>query len=492
MRADFVEEFLTFDDVLLLPAYSEILPNEADVSTQLTPKIKLNTPLLSAAMDTVTEAKTAIAMAQEGGIGIIHRNLDISQQAAEVKKVKKYESGMIVNPLTVRADHKVEQALEIMLKQNITGLPVTKEDDTLLGIVTFRDLRFEKNLDFKVKQVMTPKNKLITVEDGTNLEEAKELLHKYKIEKLPVVDKKFRLRGLITMKDIEKIEKHPTACKDDLGRLRCGAAVGVGADREERIAALIEVGCDVIVIDTAHGHSNRVIDAVAATKSNFPDIEIIAGNIGTGEAAEALIKAGADAVKIGVGPGSICTTRIIAGIGVPQISAIQDVSQVTEKHGIPAIADGGVKYSGDVAKALAAGANSVMIGNLFAGTDEAPGEVILFQGRTYKVYRGMGSIEAMKKGSSRDRYAQNIGDEMIDSKLVPEGIEGRIPYRGPIGGMIYQLVGGLRAGMGYTGCKTINELRTKAKFIKVTNAGLREGHVHDVIITKEAPNYRIE
>ena len=492
MRADFVEEFLTFDDVLLLPAYSEILPNEADVSTQLTPKIKLNTPLLSAAMDTVTEAKTAIAMAQEGGIGIIHRNLDISQQAAEVKKVKKYESGMIVNPLTVRADHKVEQALEIMLKQNITGLPVTKEDDTLLGIVTFRDLRFEKNLDFKVKQVMTPKNKLITVEDGTNLEEAKELLHKYKIEKLPVVDKKFRLRGLITMKDIEKIEKHPTACKDDLGRLRCGAAVGVGADREERIAALIEVGCDVIVIDTAHGHSNRVIDAVAATKSNFPDIEIIAGNIGTGEAAEALIKAGADAVKIGVGPGSICTTRIIAGIGVPQISAIQDVSQVTEKHGIPTIADGGVKYSGDVAKALAAGANSVMIGNLFAGTDEAPGEVILFQGRTYKVYRGMGSIEAMKKGSSRDRYAQNIGDEMIDSKLVPEGIEGRIPYRGPIGGMIYQIVGGLRAGMGYTGCKTINELRTKAKFIKVTNAGLREGHVHDVIITKEAPNYRIE
>ena len=492
MRADFVEECLTFDDVLLKPAYSEILPNDVDVSTELTPNIKLNTPLLSAAMDTVTEAKTAIAMAQEGGIGIIHRNLDVDLQTAEVKKVKKYESGMIVNPLTVRADNKVEDALEIMLKQNITGLPVTREDETLLGIITFRDLRFEKNLDYKVKQVMTPKKRLITVGEGTNLEEAKELLHKYKIEKLPVVDKKFRLRGLITMKDIEKIEKYPTACKDDMGRLRCGAAVGVGADREERIESLINVGCDVIIIDTAHGHSKRVIDAVSDTKSNFKGVEIIAGNIATGEAAEALIKAGADAVKIGVGPGSICTTRIIAGIGVPQISAIQDVSQVTQKYGIPAIADGGIKYSGDIAKALVAGANSVMIGNLFAGTDEAPGEVILFQGRTYKVYRGMGSIEAMKKGGSRDRYAQNIGDEMIDSKLVPEGIEGRIPYRGPLGAMIYQLVGGLRAGMGYTGCKTINELRTQASFIKVTNAGLREGHVHDVIITKEAPNYRIE
>jgi IMP dehydrogenase len=492
MRADFVEECLTFDDVLLRPAYSEILPDEVDVSTELTPKIRLNTPLVSAAMDTVTESKTAIAMAQEGGIGIIHRNLDIDLQTAEVKKVKKYESGMIVNPLTVQADHSVEEALGIMLKQNITGLPVTKEDDTLLGIVTYRDLRFEKNLDYKVKQVMTPKKRLITVGDGTNLEEAKKLLHKYKIEKLPVVDKKFRLRGLITMKDIEKIEKYPTACKDDMGRLRCGAAVGVGPDREERIESLIKVGCDVIIIDTAHGHSKRVIDAVADTKKNFRGVEIIAGNIATGEAAEALIKAGVDAVKIGVGPGSICTTRMIAGIGVPQISAIQDVSQVTEKYGVPAIADGGIKYSGDIAKALVAGANSVMIGNLFAGTDEAPGEVILFQGRTYKVYRGMGSIEAMKKGSSRDRYAQNIGDDMIDSKLVPEGIEGRIPYRGPLGAMIYQLVGGLRAGMGYTGCKTINELRTKAKFIKVTNAGLREGHVHDVIITKEAPNYRIE
>ena len=491
MSNEKVLECLTFDDVLLVPAYSDVLPNEVDISTQLTPKIKLNIPIISAAMDTVTESKTAIALAQEGGIGVIHRNLDIAEQTAEVKKVKKYESGMIVNPLTVRPNHTVKEALDIMLSQNITGLPVTKEDETLLGIVTFRDLRFEKNLDFKVKQIMTPKKKLVTVRDGTNLEEAKELLHKFRIEKLPVVNEEFRLRGLITMKDIEKIEKYPTACKDSLGRLRCGAAVGVGPDREERIESLLKVGCDVIVIDTAHGHSKKVIDTVASTKSNFPGVEIIAGNIGTGEGAEAVIKAGADVVKVGVGPGSICTTRIIAGIGVPQISAIQDVTKIAVKHDKPVIADGGIKFSGDVAKAIAAGANSVMIGNLFAGTEEAPGEVILFQGRTYKVYRGMGSIEAMKKGS-RDRYAQNMGDEMIDAKLVPEGIEGRIPFRGPIGGMIYQLIGGLRAGMGYTGCETINELHTKSKFIKITNAGLREGHVHDVIITKEAPNYRIE
>jgi len=486
-----VLECLTFDDVLLVPAYSEILPNDVDISTQLTPNIKLNIPIVSAAMDTVTESKSSIALAQEGGIGIIHRNLDIAGQTAEVKKVKKYESGMIVNPLTVRPNHTVKDALDIMLNQNITGLPVTKEDETLLGIVTFRDLRFEKNLDFKVKQIMTPKKKLVTVREGTNLEEAKELLHKFRIEKLPVVNEEFRLRGLITMKDIEKIEMYPTASKDSLGRLRCGAAVGVGPDCEERIDSLLKVGCDVIIIDTAHGHSKRVIDTMKSTKANFSGIELIAGNVGTTEGAEAVIKAGADAVKVGVGPGSICTTRIIAGIGVPQISAIQDVSKTSKKHDIPVIADGGIKFSGDVAKAIAAGANSVMIGNLFAGTDEAPGEVILFQGRTYKVYRGMGSIESMKQGS-RDRYAQNIGDEMIDSKLVPEGIEGRIPIRGSIGSVIYQLVGGLRAGMGYTGCKTINELRTKAKFIKVTNAGLREGHVHDVIITKEAPNYRIE
>ncbi len=488
MLQDTIRECLTFDDVLLLPAYSEVLPNEVDVSTYLTPNIKLNIPLISAAMDTVTEARTAIAIAQEGGIGIIHRNMDIPTQVAEVEKVKKYESGMIVNPLTVRPYHRVKDALDIMVKHNITGLPVTEEDGRLLGIITHRDLRFEKNLEFRVDRLMTPKERLITVKEGITLEAAKELLHRYKIEKLPVVDDEFRLRGLITMKDIEKIEKNPNACKDEMGRLRCGAAVGVGVDREERIDALLRVGCDVIVIDTAHAHTKRVLDAVSSTKLNFPKVELIAGNIATAEAAEALIKAGADAIKVGVGPGSICTTRIIAGIGVPQITAIMDVSRVAQKYDVPVIADGGIKYSGDITKAIAAGAYSVMIGNLFAGTDEAPGEVILYQGRTYKVYRGMGSLEAMRKGS-RDRYAQ---DEMIESKLVPEGIEGRVPYRGPLNGIVYQLVGGLRAGMGYTGCRTIEELRKKARFIKVTNAGLRESHVHDVIITKEAPNYSIE
>ena len=483
-----IEDCLTFDDVLLVPAYSEILPNEVDVASFLTPRIKLNIPIISAAMDTVTEARTSIAMAEEGGIGIIHRNLDIAAQAAEVEKVKKYESGMVVNPLTVRPHHRIQEALDIILKHSITGLPVIDEDGKLVGIITNRDLRFEKNLEYRVDQLMTPKEKLITAREGITLETAKELLHKYKIEKLPVVDNEFRLRGLITMKDIEKIEKHPHACKDDMGRLRCGAAVGVGPDREERIEALTNVGCDVIVIDTAHAHSKRVIDAVLSTKSNFRKVDLVVGNIGTAAGAEALIKAGADAVKVGVGPGSICTTRVIAGIGVPQISAVIDVAKVTQRHEVPLIADGGIKYSGDVTKALAAGAYSVMVGNLFAGTDEAPGEVVLYQGRTYKVYRGMGSIEAMRKGS-RDRYAQ---DEMIESKLVPEGIEGRVPYRGSIGGMIYQLVGGLKAGMGYTGCPTVEELRKKGRFVKVTHAGLREGHVHDVIITKEAPNYRIE
>jgi IMP dehydrogenase len=483
-----IEDCLTFDDVLLVPAYSEVLPSEVDVASFLTPRIKLNIPIISAAMDTVTEARTSIAMAEEGGIGIIHRNLDIAAQAAEVEKVKKYESGMVVNPLTVRPHHRIQEALDIILKHSITGLPVIEEDGKLVGIITNRDLRFEKNLNYRVDQLMTPKEKLITVREGITLESAKELLHKHKIEKLPVVDNEFRLRGLITMKDIEKIERHPHACKDDMGRLRCGAAIGVGPDREERIEELTKVGCDVIVIDTAHAHSKRVIEAVLSTKSNFRKVDLIVGNIGTAAGAEALIKAGADAVKVGVGPGSICTTRVIAGIGVPQISAVIDVAKVAERHDVPLIADGGIKYSGDVTKALAAGAYSVMVGNLFAGTDEAPGEVVLYQGRTYKVYRGMGSIEAMRKGS-RDRYAQ---DEMIESKLVPEGIEGRVPYRGSIGGMIYQLVGGLKAGMGYTGCRTIEELRKKGRFIKVTHAGLREGHVHDVIITKEAPNYRIE
>ncbi|HLE25625.1 MAG TPA: IMP dehydrogenase [Thermodesulfobacteriota bacterium] len=483
-----MEEFLTFDDVLLLPDYTGVLPTEVDVSTYLTTEIKLHIPLISAAMDTVTESKTAIAMAQEGGIGVIHRNLTLAEQVAEVEKVKKHESGMIINPMTVHPSQRVQEALDVMLKHNITGLPVTEEDGRLLGIITYRDLRFEKNLDFRVDKLMTPKERLITVTEGITLAGAKELLHKYKIEKLPVVDSEFRLRGLITMKDIEKIEKHPNASKDEMGRLRCGAAVGVGPERESTIEALLKAGCDVIVIDTAHAHSKRVIDAVASTKSNFRKINLVAGNVGTADGAEALVKAGTDAIKVGVGPGSICTTRVIAGVGVPQVTAIGDVARVAQRYDIPVIADGGIKYSGDITKALAAGARSVMIGNLFAGTDEAPGEVVLYQGRTYKVYRGMGSIEAMKKGS-RDRYAQ---DDMIESKLVPEGIEGRVPYKGSIAGMIYQLVGGLKAGMGYTGSRNVEELRKKARFIKVTLAGLRESHVHDVIITKEAPNYRIE
>ncbi|TDJ04495.1 MAG: IMP dehydrogenase [Deltaproteobacteria bacterium] len=488
MLEDKIEEALTFDDVVLLPSYSEVLPGEVDVSTSLTSNIKLNIPLISAAMDTVTEAQTSISMAQEGGIGIIHKNFSIEDQASEVQKVKKYEGGMIINPLTVRPDNKVGDAINIMLSKNITGLPVIRGDNTLLGIVTYRDLRFEKNLDYPVKKIMTKKSKLVTVKEDISLESAKQLLHKYKIEKLPVVNDKFKLKGLITMKDIEKIEKHPLACKDNLGRLRCGAAVGVGEDREQRIGALINANCDVIVIDTAHGHSRRVLDAVKSTKKQFPDTELIAGNIATEQGAEALIKAGADCLKIGVGPGSICTTRVIAGIGVPQITAIMNVVKAAKKYGVPVIADGGIKYSGDITKAISAGANSVMIGNLFAGADEAPGEIILYQGRTYKVYRGMGSIEAMRKGS-KDRYSQ---DEMIDSKLVPEGIEGRIPNRGSIGSIIYQLLGGLRAGMGYTGCLNIAGLREKSKFIKITNAGLKESHVHDVIITKEAPNYRVE
>lgn len=488
MLEDKIEEALTFDDVVLLPSYSDVLPGEVDVSTSLTSNIKLNIPLISAAMDTVTEAQTSISMAQEGGIGIIHKNFSIEDQASEVQKVKKYEGGMIINPLTVRPDNKVGDAINIMLSKNITGLPVIRGDNTLLGIVTYRDLRFEKNLDYPVKKIMTKKSKLVTVKEDISLESAKQLLHKYKIEKLPVVNDKFKLKGLITMKDIEKIEKHPLACKDNLGRLRCGAAVGVAEDREQRIGALINANCDVIVIDTAHGHSRRVLDAVKSTKKQFPDTELIAGNIATEQGAEALIKAGADCLKIGVGPGSICTTRVIAGIGVPQITAIMNVVKAAKKYGVPVIADGGIKYSGDITKAISAGANSVMIGNLFAGADEAPGEIILYQGRTYKVYRGMGSIEAMRKGS-KDRYSQ---DEMIDSKLVPEGIEGRIPNRGSIGSIIYQLLGGLRAGMGYTGCLNIAGLREKSKFIKITNAGLKESHVHDVIITKEAPNYRVE
>jgi IMP dehydrogenase len=486
---DFVfEEALTFDDVILSPSYSEVLPTEVDVSVHLTKRIALNIPILSAAMDTVTEFRTAIAMAQEGGIGIIHRNLSIPEQAGEVERVKKYESGMIVNPLTVRPGTRVREALEIMVKNDISGLPVVKPDNTLHGIITNRDIRFEKNMDLKIDKVMTPRKDLVTVKEGTTLLEAKELLHKFKIEKLPVVDDSFKLRGLITMKDIEKIEKFPKASKDAMGRLLVGAAVGVDKHSQERVDELVAAGCDVIVVDTAHGHSKRVLDSLARIRKKHPDIDLVAGNIATSEGAEDLIKAGADCLKVGVGPGSICTTRVIAGIGVPQITAIAKVCSVAKKHDIPVIADGGIKYSGDITKALAAGADSVMIGNLLAGSDEAPGEVVLYQGRTYKVYRGMGSIEAMRAGS-RDRYAQD--DEMMEAKLVPEGIEGRVPYRGNIGAIIYQLVGGLRAGMGYTGSATLKELQEKAKFVKITNAGLQESHVHDIVITKESPNYRI-
>jgi len=486
---DFVfEEAFTFDDVILSPRYSEVLPSEVDVSVKLTQRITLNIPILSAAMDTVTEFRTSIAMAQEGGIGIIHRNLSIPAQAGEVERVKKYESGMIVNPLAVRPRTRVSEALEIMVKNDISGLPVVKPDNTLHGIITNRDIRFEKNMDLKIDKVMTPRKELVTVKEGTTLFEAKELLHKFKIEKLPVVDNDFKLCGLITMKDIEKIEKFPKASKDAMGRLLVGAAVGVDRHSQERVDELVAAGCDVIVVDTAHGHSKRVIESLKHIRKKYPDINLIAGNIATSEAAEDLIKAGADCLKVGVGPGSICTTRVIAGIGVPQITAIRGVCSVAKKHDIPVIADGGIKYSGDITKALAAGADSVMVGNLLAGSDEAPGEVVLYQGRTYKVYRGMGSIEAMKAGS-RDRYAQD--DEMMEAKLVPEGIEGRVPYRGNIGAIIYQLVGGLRAGMGYTGSATIKELQENAKFLKLTNAGLQESHVHDIVITKESPNYRI-
>ena len=486
---DFVfEEALTFDDVILSPCYSEVLPSEVDVSVRLTRRITLNIPILSAAMDTVTESRTSIAMAQEGGIGIIHRNLSIPAQAGEVERVKKYESGMIVNPLTVRPGTRVSEALEIMVENDISGLPVVKPNNTLHGIITNRDIRFEKNMDLKIDKVMTPRKNLVTVKEGTTLQEAKELLHKFKIEKLPVVDEGFKLRGLITMKDIEKIEKFPKASKDAMGRLLVGAAVGVDKHSQERVDELVAGGCDVIVVDTAHGHSKRVLDSLAKIRNKYPDIDLVAGNIATSEAAEDLIKAGVDCLKVGVGPGSICTTRVIAGIGVPQITAIRKVCSVAKKHDIPVIADGGIKYSGDITKALAAGADSVMIGNLLAGSDEAPGEVVLYQGRTYKVYRGMGSIEAMRAGS-RDRYAQD--DEMMEAKLVPEGIEGRVPYRGNIGAIVYQLVGGLRAGMGYTGSATVKELQENAKFVKLTNAGLQESHVHDIVITKESPNYRI-
>jgi IMP dehydrogenase len=486
MLKEALQECLTFDDVLLMPAKSDVVPRDVDTSTMLTNSIPLNIPLLSAAMDTVTEANTAITMAREGGIGIIHRNLTIEAQAIEVDKVKKSESGMIRDPITMDPDQRIYEAQEIMGKYRISGVPVTKKGK-LVGILTNRDLRFVTQLDEKISTVMT-KDNLITVPEGTTLEQSKALLHKNRIEKLLVVDESNNLKGLITIKDIEKIKKYPNSCKDELGRLRVGAAIGPGKDRQARAEALLRAGADVLVIDTAHGHTKDVIEAVRDTRENFPGCQLIAGNVATEEATEDLIKAGVDAIKVGVGPGSICTTRVIAGIGVPQISAIMASVRVARKSDIPVIADGGVKFSGDITKAIAAGAHSVMLGNLFAGTDESPGEIVLFQGRSYKVYRGMGSLEAMKDGS-RDRYLQQEVDE---AKLVPEGIEGRIPYRGALTFCVQQLVGGLQAGMGYVGCWNVEELRSKATFIRITPAGLREGHVHDVIITKEAPNYRLE
>lgn len=482
-----LQECLTFDDVLLVPAKSDVIPKDVDTSTILTNSITLNIPLLSAAMDTVTEANTAITMAREGGIGIIHRNLSIEAQAMEVDKVKKSESGMIMDPITMDPDQKIFEAQEITKKYRISGVPITK-NGKLVGILTNRDLRFLTQLDEKISTVMT-KDKLITVPEGTTLEQSKALLHKNRIEKLLVVDERNNLKGLITIKDIEKIRKYPNSCKDELGRLRVGAAIGTDKDREARTEDLLKAGADVLVIDTAHGHTKDVIEAVRDTKENFPDCQLIAGNVATEEATEDLIKAGADVIKVGVGPGSICTTRVIAGIGIPQMSAIMTSVRAARKFDIPIVADGGIKFSGDITKAIAAGAHSVMVGNLFAGTDESPGEIVLFQGRSYKVYRGMGSLEAMKDGS-RDRYLQQ--DVESEAKLVPEGIEGRIPYRGALSFCVQQLVGGLKAGMGYVGCWNIEELRSKAKFIRITSAGLREGHVHDVIITKEAPNYRLE
>ena len=488
MIEDSIQEALTFDDVLLVPAYSDVLPAEVDLSSYITRNIPLNLPLVSAAMDTVSEARTAICMAREGGMGIIHKNLSVDAQALEVDKVKKSESGMIVDPITMRPNQKIREALDIMEQYRISGVPVIKSNGKLVGILTNRDLRFETDLDLPISARMTKRN-LVTVPVGTTLEEAKELLKHTRVEKLLVVDDERNLKGLITIKDIEKVRKYPNACKDSLGRLRVGAAVGPSADMMDRVEALTKAGVDVVVVDTAHGFSQMVINAVRTIKEKYPDLELVAGNIATAEAAEALITAGVDAIKVGIGPGSICTTRVVAGVGVPQITAISECARVARQYNIPVIADGGVKYSGDITKAIASGADVVMIGSLFAGTEESPGDTILFQGRAYKTYRGMGSIGAMKRGS-KDRYFQ--AEVEVESKLVPEGIEGRVPMRGPLSSTIHQLMGGLRAGMGYTGCRTIKELQQKRRFVKITGAGLKESHVHDVIITKEAPNYRVE
>ncbi len=480
-----VGEAVTYDDVLLLPAKSSVLPRETDVKTKLTRLIELNIPLLSAAMDTVTESAMAIAMAREGGIGILHKNMTIRKQADEVDKVKRSESGMIQHPITLGPTQTVREALEVMKKYSISGIPIV-QDENLVGILTNRDLRFEPNLDLQVSKVMTAGH-LVTAPSGTTLEEAEAILQKNRIEKLPVVDKNGKLKGLITFKDIQKKKSHPGACKDKLGRLRVGAAVGVTSDTMDRVAALFSAGVDVIVVDTAHGHSKGVITMVKQIKSRF-DVQLIAGNVATGEATRDMVKAGADAVKVGIGPGSICTTRVVAGVGVPQVTAIMECAKVALKSRIPLIADGGIKQTGDIAKAIAAGADSVMLGSLFAGVDESPGEKVLYEGRSYKMYRGMGSIEAMKEGS-KDRYFQDVEDDI--QKLVPEGIEGRVPSKGSLSETVHQMIGGLRAAMGYCGCRTIAEMKTKAQFVRMTDAGLRESHPHDVAITKEAPNYHV-
>ena len=481
------EEALTFDDILLVPGYSEVLPRHVDLHTRLTKGITLNIPLVSAAMDTVTESELAICMAQEGGIGIVHKSMSVEQQALAVRKVKKFESGVVKDPITVSPSTTVRELVDITMANNISGLPVVDGKD-LVGIVTGRDIRFESRMETRVADIMTPKDKLVTVREGAALSEIKELLHRHRIEKVLVVNENFELRGLVTVKDIQKAKAYPLACKDDQGRLRVGAAVGTGGDTEERIEALVEAGVDVIVVDTAHGHSAGVINRVKWIKERFPQVEVIGGNIATAEAAIALADAGADAVKVGIGPGSICTTRIVAGGGVPQITAISNVAAALKDRGVPLIADGGIRFSGDIAKAIAAGAHSVMVGSLLAGTDESPGEVELFQGRSYKAYRGMGSLGAMGQGSS-DRYFQDASEGV--EKLVPEGIEGRVACKGPMRNIVHQLMGGLRASMGYTGSSDVEVMRTLPQFVRITNAGMRESHVHDVTITKEAPNYRI-
>lgn len=481
-----LEEALTFDDVLLVPAHSNVLPAEVSLGTLLTRDIRMNIPMASAAMDTVTEAKLAIALAQEGGLGIIHKNMTIEAQARAVLTVKKFESGIIKDPYTVKADTTVREVIDLTAKRHISGVPVIAGDNDLVGIVTSRDLRFETDHDQPVSEIMTPKDKLVTVKEGTDREDILRLLHQHRIEKVLVVDDEFKLRGLITVKDIQKSTDHPNACKDASGSLRVGAAVGVGYGTEDRVAALVGAGVDVLTVDTAHGHSQGVLDRIRWVKENYPQVQVIGGNIATGEGALALVEAGADAVKVGIGPGSICTTRVVAGVGVPQISAIMNVAKALEGTGVPLIADGGIRYSGDVAKAIAAGAHSVMLGSMLAGTDEAPGEVILYQGRSYKSYRGMGSLGAMAKGSS-DRYFQE-SENAVD-KLVPEGIEGMVGHKGPLANIIHQINGGVRSSMGYVGCATLDDMRTKPKFVRITGAGMKESHAHDVTITKEAPNY---